>query len=195
MVPSIENTPSVTMILWRLPAAACSCFPGRPCRCGRSGSARLAQADAVDDGGVVQRIGDDGVVLVEQRFEHAAVGVEGRRVQDGVLGAEEFGDGLLQLFVHGLGAADEAHRRQAVAVFFRCVDGSLRHPLLAGQAEVVVGAHIDQGAAIFAHHFRALARSQHAFRLVQALLAQLIQILLEAAVEGVFLIAHDGPCM
>jgi hypothetical protein len=51
----------------------------------------LAQADAVDDRGVVQGVRDDGVVLVEQRLEHAAVGVEGRRVQDRVFGAEEFG--------------------------------------------------------------------------------------------------------
>jgi hypothetical protein len=57
---------------------------------------------------------------------------------------------LLQLLVHGLGAADEAHRRQAVAVFFGRLDGRLRHPLLARQAEVVIGAHIDQGAAILA---------------------------------------------
>ncbi len=156
----------------------------------------LAQADTVDDGSVVQRVGDDGVVLVEQRLKHTAVGVEGRRVQDGVFGAEELGDGLFQLLVHGLCAADETHRRQAVAVLLGRIDGSLRHPLLAGQAEVVIGAHINQRAAVLAHHFGTLARSQNAFRLVQALLAQLVQVLLQAAEEGVFRLAgHDGPCI
>ena len=50
---------------------------------------RLAQADAVDDGGVVELVGDDGVFVVEQRLEQAAVGVEAGAVEDRVLGAEE----------------------------------------------------------------------------------------------------------
>jgi hypothetical protein len=37
-----------------------------------------AQADPVDDRGVVERVGDDGVVLAEERLEEAAVRVEAR---------------------------------------------------------------------------------------------------------------------
>jgi hypothetical protein len=73
----------------RLPCVAFRRARARPCRCWRSGSARLAQADAVDDRGVVERVGDDRVLLAEQRLEQAAVGVEARRVEDRVLGAEE----------------------------------------------------------------------------------------------------------
>ena len=51
-----------------------------------------AETDAVDDRGVVERVADDGVPLVEQGLEEAAVGVEARRVEDGVLGAEESGE-------------------------------------------------------------------------------------------------------
>ncbi len=38
----------------------------------------LAEADAVDDRGVVERVGDDRVLLAEQRLEEAAVRVEAR---------------------------------------------------------------------------------------------------------------------
>ncbi|MNR08914.1 hypothetical protein D3C85_1250920 [compost metagenome] len=72
-------------------------------------AASLAQADAVDDGSVVQRVRDDGVVFIEQRFEHAAVGVECRRVQNRVFGTQKSGDRLFQFFMHGLRAANKTH--------------------------------------------------------------------------------------
>jgi hypothetical protein len=77
---------------------------------------RLAEADAVDDAGVVQAVADDAILLVEDGLEQAAVGVEARRVEDGVVGAQERTERGLQLLVHGLRAADEPHRRHAVAV-------------------------------------------------------------------------------
>jgi hypothetical protein len=52
----------------------------------------LAEADAVDDRRVVERVGDDRVLLAEQRLEEAAVGVEAGPVEDGVLGPEERAD-------------------------------------------------------------------------------------------------------
>jgi hypothetical protein len=89
-VPSIENTPSVNTSVWRAPARAClqaALQVGHVVV--RSGSAGLAQADAVDDGGMVQRVADDGVLLAQQRLEQAAVGIEGGGVQDRVLGAQK----------------------------------------------------------------------------------------------------------
>ena len=62
----------------------------------------LAQADAVDDRRVVQRVGDDRVLLAEQRLEQAAVGVERGRVEDRVFRAEEGRQSLLERLVHGL---------------------------------------------------------------------------------------------
>ena len=54
--------------------------------------------------------------LAEQRLEQAAVGVEAAAVEHGVLHAQEAAEALLELPVHVLGAADEAHRSDAVAV-------------------------------------------------------------------------------
>ena len=79
MMPSIEKTPSVAISLKRAPAASASC--SLRLQIGHvvvavAEALRLAQADAVDDAGVVQLVADDRVLLAEQRLEQAAVGVE-----------------------------------------------------------------------------------------------------------------------
>ena len=90
MTPSIENTPSVAIsrsaALLRLLQAR---FELVHVVVRVAEALRFAQADAVDDAGVVQRVADDRVLFVEQRLEQAAVRVEARRVEDRVLGAEE----------------------------------------------------------------------------------------------------------
>jgi len=76
---------------------------------------RLGEPDPIDDRGVVELLGDDRVLLLEQRLEQAPVGVEARGVEDRVVQAEEAGDLLLQLAMDVLGAADEADGGHAVA--------------------------------------------------------------------------------
>ena len=106
-------------------------------------AARLAQPDAVDDRGVVQRVGDDGVLSVEQRLEDAAVGVEARGEQDCVVLAEMRGDGLLEFAMQGLRAADEAHRRHAEAEVVKRALGRRNDFRMIGETEIIVGAEID----------------------------------------------------
>ena len=90
-------------------------------------SCGLAQADAVDDGGMVEGIGQDRVILAQQRLEEPAVGVEAGDVQDRIVGAEEAADLLLELFVYILRAADEAYAAHAVAVGVERLAGGLDH--------------------------------------------------------------------
>ena len=59
----------------------------------------LAEADAVDDRGMVQGVGDDGVLLAEERLEHAAIGVETGGVEDGILHLHIAGDAGFELGV------------------------------------------------------------------------------------------------
>ena len=75
----------------------------------------LAEAHAVNDRRVVQRIRDDGILLGEQRFEHATVGIKTGRIQYGVFGLEIVGDGSLQFLVDILRATDKAHARHTEA--------------------------------------------------------------------------------
>jgi hypothetical protein len=103
----------------------------------------LAEADAVDDGRVVEAVGEDGIFRAEERLEHPAVGVEAGRVRDRVVHPEEVRDPALEVEVQALRAADEAHARHPIAPG---VQGAVRrgHQLrMAGQAEVVVGAEVQ----------------------------------------------------
>ena len=84
-------------------------------------AARLAQANAVDDAGVVQRIADDGILLVEQGFEQSAIRVEAGGIQNRVFHRQVGAQALLQLAMHALRAADEAHRGDAVAIARRAL--------------------------------------------------------------------------
>ena len=68
----------------------------------------LAQPDAVYDGGVVELVGEDGVLGPADLLEQPGVGVETRGVQDRVLAPVEFGYFLFQLLVYVLRAADES---------------------------------------------------------------------------------------
>jgi hypothetical protein len=107
----------------------------------------LAQPHPVDDGGMVQGVADDRVLGAEQGFEEAAVGVEAGAVQDGVLGSQKFGQAALKLLVHVLGAADETHGGQAVAVAVQGLVRGFDEALVAGQAKIVVGAEVEHLAA------------------------------------------------
>ena len=143
----------------------------------------LAQTHSVDDGGVVEGIGYDGVLLVQKGLEHTAVGVEACSVEDGVLSAEELGDlgleGLLQVTC----TADEAHAGHTVAVsvkgFFRCV-----HKLLAvGEAEVVVGAEVKSFGAVLECDLRTLGRHDYALLLVQTGFLDAVQLVLKIGLK------------
>ena len=128
----------------------------------------LAQADAVDDGGVVERVADDGVLFAEERLEEAAVGVEARRVEDGVFRAEKFADLAFELLVRVLGAANEAHAGEAEAVFVEGAAGGVEDARVGAQAEVVVGAEVEHRAVAFAHADAGALRAEElAFALLE----------------------------
>src|SRR5439155_12657980 len=138
----------------------------------------LAQADTVDDAGVVQLVAEDGVLFAQEGFEQAAVGVEAGGVEDGIFLAQEVGDGLLELLVDVLRAADKPHGRQAVAIAPEAVMGGLNNRGMTGQAEIVIGAEVDDLASGHADG-RALRSLQLPLTLVKAAALQLCQLPLE----------------
>ncbi len=104
---------------------------------------RLAEADAVDDRGVVERVGNDRVLLTEDGLEKAAVRIETRGIQNRVLGTKKFTEARLKFLVDALGAADEAHRGQSVSpTVERLVRGGDEFGVI-GKAEIVVRAEVD----------------------------------------------------
>ncbi len=103
----------------------------------------LGQADAVDDRGMIETIGDDGVVRPHEGFENPAIGIETGGVENGVIRAEEGGHLFLKLLVDGEGAADEADRGDSIAPAFDALAGSFDDPGVVRQAEIVIGTEIE----------------------------------------------------
>ena len=156
----------------------------------------FAEAHAVDDGGVVEGVGDDGVLFGEEGLEEASVGVEAGGVEDGVLGVEVFGDGALELFVEVLGAADEAHGTHAVAVGVHGGFGGGDEARIVGEAEVVVGAEVED-VALGALHFYvgALGGCDDSLVLVEAGVADALKLGLEVFFEvSIHIIAEFLRC-
>ena len=145
-------------------------------------SGQTAEADAVDDGGVVEGIGDDGILFGEEGLEDTAVGVEAGGVEDGVLGAEELGDLLLKLLVEVLAAADEADGSHAEAAGVHALLGGGDELGVVGEAEVVVGAEVEALLALH-HDFGALGALDDAFILVKTGGLDVGQLFLQVLLE------------
>ena len=60
-------------------------------------SFRFAEPDTVDHAGMVQRVADDGIPLIEQDFEQASVGIEAGAVEDRLFGTQKLADGTFEL--------------------------------------------------------------------------------------------------
>ena len=145
---------------------------------------RLGEPDAVDDARVVQGVADHRVALLEKRLEEPAVGVEARRVEDGVLGAEEARDADLQLLVDVLGPADETHGGHAVSMPVEPLPCRLDDPRMIGEAEVVVRAEVQHLAPALYADDRALRALDDALALEQPLLVQGFSLLVEMSEIG-----------
>ena len=129
---------------------------------------RLAQSDAVDDAGMIERIADDGILLVKQRFEQAAVRIEAGGIENRILHRQIRAQALLQLAMHALRAADEAHRRHAVAIARQALMRGLDHGRMIGQSQIIVGAQIDHLAPVGKRDDRTLRRADDALALQQS---------------------------
>ena len=101
---------------------------------------RLAEPDAVDDAGVVQFIGDDGIFGPEQCFEQTRVRVKTRGIENGVVHSQEPGETRFKLLVDRLGPADEPYRRETVSPPVQAVVCRLNDRRMVRQPQVIVGA-------------------------------------------------------
>ena len=136
---------------------------------------RLAQTHAVDDGRVVQRIGDDGILFRQQRFEKTTVGVKTSGIEDGVFGAEEIGDDAFQLLVRVLRAADKPHRSHAVTAFVHAVFGGLNKFRVVRQTQVVVRAEVYHILTALYLNARRLRSDDYAFVLIESCILDFLQ--------------------
>ena len=132
----------------------------------------LAQANAIDDRGVIERIGEHRVFFRQQGFKKPPIRIETRGVENCVIHAEKCRQFLLQRSMYLVRAADEAHRGHAVAVLIKRTMCRLEHRRVIGQSKVVVGAQIEHFSVAHLNQ-GALCRTELPFGLEQALFAQL----------------------
>src|SRR5690606_3906198 len=121
----------------------------------------LGQANAVNDRGMVEGVGDNGVLLTQQRLEETGIRIEAGGVEDRILHAEEARYLRLELLVLLLRAADEADGSHAVAI---AVEPGLRRRdkfLAVSQAEVIVGAEVEELRAVGQRYACRLRRGDH----------------------------------
>jgi hypothetical protein len=86
------------------------------------------------------------------------------------------GDAGLEFLVQILRAADKPHRTQAVAVGAQRLVRRLEHLGVRGQAEIVVGAQVDDLAPIGKPHHGALGPGDDPLRLIYAGRADLLHL-------------------
>ncbi len=153
---------------------------------------RLAQAHTVDDRGMVERVRNDRILRPQKRLEHPAIGVKGGGIEDGILTAGKGRDLGFQLFVQILRATDEAHRSNAETMAVERRLGRLDQLRPIGQAEIIVGAEIDDmaGRPVRGHvDLGELLRGDDAFALVEPVGVDLGKLGFEVGEKS---IGHEG---
>ncbi len=106
------------------------------------------EAGAVDDGGVVELVGEDEVVLAEDGADGAGVGGEAGLEDDAGFDVFEGGDLFFELHVDAHGAGDGADGAGADAVLADGADGGFCELGVVAEAEVVVAGEVDDLAAV-----------------------------------------------
>ncbi len=114
------------------------------------------EAATVNDGGVVQPVGEDDVALAHQGRDGRLVGAQPRLDVQRVLYLLELGQPLLQLEVQRLGASDGAHGRWPHPPLLDGLLGRFFDLGMVGQAQVIVGAKVEHLFAV--HHHPGVGR-------------------------------------
>ena len=135
----------------------------------------LTQAYAVNDRGMVQRIGDDGIFFGQQRFKQTTIGIKTCGIKDGIFGAEEIGDNPFELFVGILRTTDETYGRHTVPACIHTRFGGFNQFLIIGEAEVVIRTEVDHFLSAFYGDAGRLRRDDHAFVLIESCILDLLQ--------------------
>ena len=194
----MEKTPSVAISLKRAPSLRLlqPRLQLTHVGIGEAVALGLAEPDAVDDRGVVQRIGDDRVLRPEQRLEHAAIRVEAGGEEDRIVLAEPARDPLLEPPMQRLRSADEAHGSHAEAELVERLARRRDDLRMIGKAEIVVGAEVQELALaalrprIADADMRRLRRGDHPLALQKAVGLDRGELGIEMGEEGM---RHGGP--
>ena len=124
---------------------------------------------------MVQGIGNNSVVCSQEAFKQPAVGVKAGGKQNRVFRAEKLGKTFFQLTVKGLRAADKTHGRHAETPLVDGFLGGFHHFRIISKAQIIIGAHVDDGASVLQRHLGVLLGGDKAFFLVKSFRTQSVQ--------------------
>jgi len=142
-------------------------------------SLSFRKPDSIDDAGMVQFIGDDGVFGIEQCLKQAAVGIEAGTIEDSVFRAQKRTDPLFKLLVDGLRTADESNASEAVTPVVQRLLRGLDHRRMIGKAKIIVRAKIQNRRTVGNGNPCLLWPDDHALAFVQACALDLGDLVLE----------------
>ncbi|MNC51189.1 hypothetical protein D3C75_1004710 [compost metagenome] len=123
----------------------------------------LTQTHAINDRCVVQRIGDNRIFRAKQCFKQTAVGIKTRRIKNGIFHSEEAGQFAFQLFVAVLCSTNETHRGHPKAMRIHALFSSIDKLWVVSEAEIVIGAEVDDVTTVSNGNICLLSRSNNTF--------------------------------
>ena len=134
---------------------------------------------------MVQLIADDGIFFAEQRLKQSAVGIETGAVQNGVLGAEKSGNRRFKIAMAGLRAANKAHRCHAKSVVVEAALGGSDQAFVVCEAEIIVGAKVDDLGTGFQPQRCLLWRRDQSFAFEETVIAYLFECGVQMPIKGI----------
>src|SRR5687768_17795630 len=99
---------------------------------------RFCQAERVDDGGVIQRIGENEVALLDDARSETLVRIPGRHIRQRRLSSNESRDRCLEAAVDRECSTDESHAAGAGTITLEPVDSRAHDRWLDAESEIVV---------------------------------------------------------
>ena len=120
----------------------------------------FAETYSVDDGCVIQFITDDCIFCCQDRLKKATVCIKAGRVKNRVIGSEEAGDLLLELFMNVLCSTDKTDRCNSVSLFIICFLCCFNQTRAVSQSKIVICTHAKQLSAVFHLYSSSLRRNE-----------------------------------
>src|ERR1035441_4762689 len=106
-------------------------------------SLSLAKSYPINDGSMIQLIRNDCILLIEQRLEDPAIGIESCSIKNSIFSAQELGNLCFQFLVNILCSADKPHRRHTITMTVYGLLCSFNNLRMRRQSQIIIRTKIN----------------------------------------------------